>query len=352
MWEYVIEFNEKVSINDMIVTPLSGLALGEFFNKLALDLSSAPETPLTWTLGLSVHSHRKVDGLAPPRRKLWRERAFGYGFGVVESADHRTLGTHVVGFAGRFASLPGYAASGAGGRWFHDADVASFDLELDLSARGPGVDIFSETLLVGYHARDLAGALRPRGVSAIGALAVSYHFRNSEGFGFDDRQGLLLFPGLVSETGFRRGAFSFDLALGAYPSFGGMSAPSYSAWREQHPEGRTKTVLQREGYVFGWGLRTRAEASIGAGPLALRGEIDYGRLSSIQGLDRSQERVVHDQQVTEAALEYGASLWATDLPGELEFGLAYEGRQRVSGMPGVERQYKGSRLLFRLVAPF
>ena len=351
-WEYVIEFNEKVSINDMIVTPLAGLAIGEFFHKLALHVSDASPL-LGWTFGLSVKAHREIDGLGPVRQRMWNDLAFTYGFGVVEPAGGgKARGTQSVGFSGRFAALPGYGELGTIGHWFHQAEIASLDLEIDLGAGGPGVDWLAETLLTGYHFQDLAGrGGLPSGGFATAALAVAYLYRNTEAFGFDDRQGLLLFPGLVSELGFQRGLFKASAGFRASPSFGGMSAPSYSLWRQQNPDGRTKTVLHREGYVFGWGVHTAAEAAIGLGGLELRGMASYGRLESIEGLDRSQERVDYDQHVIEAPLGYAVSVWAKDVSVPLELGAVFEGSMRTSRMPAVERVVEGRRLLLQMALP-
>jgi hypothetical protein len=351
MWEYVIEFNEKVSINDVIVTPLAGLGVGEFFHKLALHVSDVSPL-LAWTFGLSVQGHRQLDGLGPARANLWNDLAFSYGFGVVDSAGSRARGTHLLGFEGRFVSLPGYGAPGRFGHWFHEADSAALELEVDLGAAGPGVDFFAETLLAGYHFQNLSG---PRqhlsGVSLSAGLGLAYVYRSNEAFGYDDRQGLLLFPGAASELSLRRGALRGLVELRAYPSFGSMSAPSYSLWRQDNPVGRTKTVLQREGYTFGWGVWTQAKARLGFRSLELRGELTYGHFASIEGLDRSQERVVHDQHLSETPLEYSVGAWATELPVALELGAVFEGTQRTSQMPGIERRVEGRRLLLAVAWP-
>ena len=42
IWEYVLEWREKASINDLIVTPLGGVALGEGFYRLIDYMGSAP----------------------------------------------------------------------------------------------------------------------------------------------------------------------------------------------------------------------------------------------------------------------------------------------------------------------
>src|SRR6187399_260705 len=43
IWEFVLEFKEKVSVNDLIVTSPTGVPIGEFFYKLGLYLDSAAE---------------------------------------------------------------------------------------------------------------------------------------------------------------------------------------------------------------------------------------------------------------------------------------------------------------------
>lgn len=356
-WEYVIEFNEKVSINDMIVTPVSGLAVGEFFHKLALHLSDAPprsatEQALAWTLGLSVHGHRRLDGSGPSRRPSWRDLKLGYGFGVVETSDVESLSTHLVGFDGTFVSLPGYGMPGRWRGWYDEAEFASFELEVDAGAEGLGLDTFAETRLAGYHFQDLSGSRRhARGISAGVGIGVAYAYRNTEGFGYDDRQGLLLAPGIVGEVSLRQRALRFATEARFYPSFGSMSSPAFARWRRSVADGRIKTVLQREGYLFGYGVHASGEARVGYRSLELRAELGYDRFVSIEGLDRTQELVVHDPHGREKALSYAVSFWLTELPVALELGIGVEGRLRTSRLPGTEERVDGRRSLIQVRLP-
>ena len=45
LWEFVIEFKEKVSVNDVVVTPGAGLPLGEFFYKRTFDPRATTAIP-------------------------------------------------------------------------------------------------------------------------------------------------------------------------------------------------------------------------------------------------------------------------------------------------------------------
>ena len=72
LWEFVLEFKEKVSVNDVIVTPGTAVPIGEFFYKLGLYLDTAadPSTGAAiaqWSLGTGVAFDRALDGRPAPR---------------------------------------------------------------------------------------------------------------------------------------------------------------------------------------------------------------------------------------------------------------------------------------------
>lgn len=372
IWEYVIEFKEKVSINDMIITPGAGLPIGEFFHKLAWYLSSVPprsagQSALGWTLGLSVQGHRELAGLSPPAapaldalgysRAMWHQFAFQYGFGVIDpTTGGGPEGTHALSFEGELVSLPGYRRAGQdGGRWFYEAEVARLDAELDAASRGVGVEVFAETLAAGYHYQRISPLRRAALAATVGA-SVAYQFRRSKTFGYDDRQGLLLAPGLAGDFSAKHGRLSSRLRLGAYPSFGALSALSYPEWRSQMPGVRTKTVVQREGYFYSWGWTGRVSAALGFAPVEFQADLQYGRHRSIDGLDRAQEHVSHDAPLSDVLAEAGISLWLSPPELPVELGLTWDRRRRASRMGGgsggaqtplAEAFVEGQRLLLK-----
>lgn len=356
LWEYVIEFNEKVSINDMLVTPLSGLVVGEFFHKLALHLSGpAPRTAgdaaLAWTFGLSVHGHRRLDGIEVSQAPaLFRDLRLGYGFGLTTGRGSAG-GAHWVGFEGRFVSLPGYLEPRTASRWFGSADFASFDIEVGVGRDGAGADVFGETLLAGHHVQRLSPTSEGRsGLAVTSALSAAYAYRDTPLFGFDDRLGLLHVPGLALELHAFRGELAAFVGLRAAPSFGSMSSLGYRPWRRRETEGRSKTVLERESYFYGWGYHGALEARLGAGVFELQGALAYDRLDSIEGLDRAQERVTRDVHAREAGLSYRgtARVKASRL---LDFGVTVERRKRRSRLSTSETTAHGERVMVQLAMP-
>lgn len=339
-WEFAIEFQEKVSINDMIVTPGVGLAVGEFFHKLSWYLSSKKpqsvgHTALAWTLGLSVTGHRAMDHRAPPptaqpdslglASEMWHQFGIHYGIGSVTPWDDTTGWLQRWGLSGELVAIPGYLTDQRMQGFFHLADFTRASLDLELSDAGLGYDFFAETLAVGYHTQT-------PGLASTSAISAAYLLRNTDTGGYDDRQGLFLAPGLMTELRTSHAGLSTRLRASAYPAFGSLSALSYAQWQAQRPDARTKTILGRAGYSFSQGVTGLLEAELAYGPLALSGRARAGRHWSIDGLDRSQEEVENDAPLTESVFEARAAAWLRPPGLPLEMGLFFELRRRRSQM--------------------
>ncbi len=363
-WEYVIEFQEKVSINDMIITPGVGLAFGEFFHKLSWYVSSSrPKTPartaLTWSLGLSVQAHRAWDGRDPPpapgkdalgfSSAMWHDFAAGYALGITSPHLESATSLHRLQATGELVSIPDYLQPKALRGWFHRAEFSRASLGLEISERGVGYDLFAETIAVGYH-------FQTEQLASTTGLSAAYLLRDTKSGGYDDRQGLLLAPGLVTDFRARRTPFNSRLRLAAYPAFGSLSSLAYEQWQARNPGVRTKTILGRAGYSYSFGWTTLAELRLAWSPLQLRTKVLLGDHASIEGLDRSQEEVTLDAPLTESVAEYSVGAWLTPERFPLEIGLHYELRRRTSSMgtasERTERSVESERTLLWATSRF
>lgn len=358
LWEFVIEFQEKVSINDMVVTPGVGIAMGEFFHKLAWYVSSGQKNGLgrktaAWTLGLSVHGHRTWDSQVPPRpsgldalgysKDMWHRFEIDAGTGLVARDDGITTSLFGLNLSGQLVSIPGYLGPKSLRGWFHEVDIVRLALGLEANRDGLGYDLRSEATVVGYH-------LQRPGLAVTSGISLMYLLRNTDLGGYDDRQGLLLGPGLSGEVHSAHGPWLATLRGGLYPAFGSLSSLAYPLWRERHPDARAKTILGRAGYSYSFGWTARAEAALGVGPLNLEAGFLMGGHDSIQGLDRSQEEVLDDAPLGELVWEGNAGAWLrSSLP--IDVGLSYSLRRRLStmGIPSdlVLREVSSERLLLR-----
>lgn len=318
-WEYVIEFKEKVSVNDVIVTTGGGVPIGEFFHKLGTYLHSADDpgaglTALQWSLGTSVAMHRALDGPAPPPEvrdslgldaDIWHLFDLSYEPTWVSSPSDATFVMHQTRARGELVSMPGYGRAGRMSRWFHEAEISRLDLAVQGSERGAGLHVDSELVLAGYHRQALAplvgGSLEGHATTV--GLALAFRFRNTDAAGFDDRQGILRIPGPSVRTWVGTAGLAAALHAQAHPSFAGLSSLSFPAWRGENPDPRTKAIAAREGYFYGWGWSATVGGALHAGPLELRADFRLDQLDSQENLDRAQEIVEADVDLDESLVE-------------------------------------------------
>lgn len=342
-WEYIIEYNERVSINDVITTPLAGIAVGEFAHKLGWYLNSAPgssplRTTLAWGLGPTVAVHRALDGEEAPRSRLdnlgyssamWHRFGLGVSASAVETrGGHRTFAQRYEA-EGKLVSLRGYRQQeGVAERWFGKMELVSLSLAVDHSRRGAGLDLRSEVWLAGYHSQVLG--LRGRGEAHTVGVTANYTYRNTTSAGDDERMAWVGAPGLAADSWFRNGPWSTEIEARAMPIFGALSSPPFAAWRERYPEAKTKTILEKHGYAFGWGAVGELSLRATTGPVSLRSAIQGGTFGSDEGLDRDQDDVERDVATTERWVAFSQRVSYSIPHAPLVIGLVSENRARWS----------------------
>ncbi|MEN9581783.1 MAG: hypothetical protein RJA70_4792, partial [Pseudomonadota bacterium] len=272
-WEFGVEFNEKISINDMVVTPGAALPFGEFFHKLGGYVSSAPATSeksvLAWTLGLTVRGHRELEGIEAPAGPLdelgfsaayWHHFTADFGFGSVRlETGERPMNTARA--SARLVSLPGYRRAAELSTWFYQAEFSSMAAEFEGAGSALGVDLFSEALVAGYHWQARLPGARSSFTSFTVASSIAYEYRDNDGSGFSDLRGLLHAPGVAVDVLSEHGPLASSLSIRAAPSFGALSAPHFSA-AQPAEAAQDKAVLERYGYFYGAGPTLSAAASV------------------------------------------------------------------------------------------
>ncbi len=311
LWEYVIEFNEKVSINDMMVTPGAGMLIGEFAHKLGVYLNASPSSSvgqdvLRWTFGPSVSLNDALNDRAR-HQQPWHDFSLQYQLGWLQAGPHipSSHAIHHLRFHGTLVSLPGYRARGALTRWFWSGEVSRLELDL-MQARG-GLDghLSAENLLAGWHHQQLES---PRsGLAVTAGVNLGYRYRNSQAQGFDDRQGALQFPGPGIDLFVGADGITAELRARASFDFAGISSLAAPGWLREHAgdqQVRTKTIIERERYFYGWGPSASLTLRLRAGPVWVEGRAHHSSYDSAEGLDRTQERITHDADFDEITTEY------------------------------------------------
>ncbi len=345
LWEFVLEFKEKVSVNDLIVTSPTGVPIGEFFYKLGLYLDTAQDPGVgthvaRWALGTGTALDRALDGREPPlvndrdrlgfTRRIWHRFEAGYGIDGVESPGIESAPRHRVELGARLVTLPGYLGPSEFARPFYRAEISDFWLSTEASPHGAGIHMTADTLLAGYHVQRMRGTPEaPHGYAVTLGVSMAYSYLRSTAnryAEFDaaeaeadpdvsyhvpnraEQYAAWQLPGPAIDWQVRSPWVSLLLSARAYPSFAGLGAPAFYEFAASNLEETSKHILHRQGYFYGWGGAGSLRGQLSLGPLVLAGQVFYGAYRSQDGLDRHIERVTADVPVRGDVLLYGSSV--------------------------------------------
>tara|TARA_R110002096_G_scaffold16898_15_gene58250 strand:+ start:29567 stop:31012 length:1446 start_codon:yes stop_codon:yes gene_type:complete len=339
VWEYALEYREKVSVNDLIFTTGSGLPMGEFLHVMGRffheDERASQWAAARWTAGFPMALSRALDGDAAPSLAnagpIWHTMHLGYELGVSsatvsdDGADHILHSVHI---DGRFVRMPGYLETGVWSRRFTNAEFTRATLDASGASGGSAVKIFADTTLLGWYGQQMhAGSEFLSNATMVG-VSMAYRYRREQIGAWDDRVGVLHLPGLAADAHLSRGNVSLDASARVHADFAGVNALSNDEWNAAYPNEVGKTVLRKMGYYYGYGGSVALAAELRYRSVFLGGSLWAARYSSDEGLDRTQEDLTVDQESSDQILDVEAHLRIEDLPHDLYVETRFESRQR------------------------
>jgi hypothetical protein len=216
-----------------------------------------------------------------------------------------------------------------------------------------------DTIVAGYHAQSMrrqGSAVRGAAVTVGSSLGYEY-FRSAanryqsveEAFAQPEpklkyhvpsrREQWAAFnlPGIAADF---RGAFdggALSVAGRAAPSFGSLGAAAFYDWTAANPAEKSKHILHRQGYFYGWGLATSLDARLALGALRAGFELSYATYAAQDGWDRHPEQLTVDVPVQGDVLMYKGSLGLAPALTPLSMSLELGVRQFRSRAGGFER---------------
>jgi len=330
-WEYLLEFREKTSINDVIVTTDAGTAVGEFFHWLGRYLESAPDPRgwngiARWGLTPQRAAHDLLDGTrtraGTTPDALGLSSDIWHRFWVSTSVVHAAYagepgdGSLVLGevaAAGELAALPGYLTARSLHRFFADGNLSSLALRASGGDDAVGFEVDADAVLLGLHVQDIPD--EGVGSATTVGLDLGYGYRRDLFGDWTERLARTHLPGLALDHHLLAGAASVRVRARLRPDFVGVHATAYRRWKAEHPDAVEKTILSKHGYYYGWGASGRLELEARLPRLTFGGSIEYGRYGSQEGLDKNQEELLDDVPASDRVLDWNAFLRVAPLGG-------------------------------------
>lgn len=348
LWEFFGEFQEKISINDVVVTPLTGMAWGETTTELgAYFMRACPSTAndiFGTTLAPLTALHDAADGATRIHSDCNPDSASAHRFRLsLSGGEAQTAGLTPYPFLrlsvqAEVIHLPGFARPGTGWSTFSDGNVSRF--ALSTSFAGPhsptvtDVTLITQTVLTGVHYRHnfFEASELHRSEALFGLLiGAEYGRHRYDPDAAPDRIFLIDVPALTTRWYGRTRDLGWELTLDAGGTFGGVDSFALSRALELGQALTDLTsVAQGEGYnhVVGLALAPRARIDLGAAEIGI--DLRSDRMLAWRLFDRSN--VVSHTAVTEQRRR--GSLWiSVGAPGVERFTLSTNWTRR-SGSVG------------------
>ncbi len=290
VWE-LIEFKEPVAINDMIVTPAAGLAIGEGFTQLSSWFdrgNDALSKAFAWIFDPMKKIHDWMDGSRPlrdPEYRGWHEFRAEVTGGLTWQGGVSYVAAGV-NFSTRLFRAPGYGEAGGVGYGFSDGNVSAIGLSTTF-AGGRTLDFLfeTETAMVGYYARDIHGEedLRQGWDAFVGATAAfesGSHVWDLQHDGPKNQIAQVRIPGVDARARLFAGAFELDASLDVAMDFAGVEPLGAPGTGALGPGQAYPTVYPVQGYYFALGLHlapaVEARYGIVALGASLRSDLYWG----------------------------------------------------------------------------
>ncbi len=315
LWEYVGEYREKVSLNDLVFTPQGGLAFGEALHQLGLFFERGEDNPVNEVLSFAFSPfrflRRRLEGWRALRARALDDR------GLPADAWHRfdvTLGVGAetgqaglrlpearIGVNTEILDIPAYDRPGEVTRSLHPGAVTGIRLFGGVGDHGvEQLDFVTRVLLGGVYDQKIVtdgrGGRHGHAFFVGPSTAFNYALHHPTGME-PDKLGITNALGLTADLTLHHGKARARASMEAYGDFAAVHSMAASAYIGARGDQGLKTALAEKRYYFALGATVRPTVSLSYRHFELGGQLTYDFFESIEGLDHFQERVTNDLHV-------------------------------------------------------
>lgn len=296
-WEYLLEFREYISLNDLVTSPYGGQAVGEvlykwgeLYHAMGRDLPFAARALTIPFASVRALHHALGDEPLEP----W-DPSYGalmqHDFRLRVGASLRGAGTTPTSGSGAFelrtkiVDIPGHHYPGDFDTFFADGNITRLDLSMDVGADSLDHTVFTaRAVLAGYYDQSIgldgSGHAFALGVTRGAWMDLHETEELRDRIAMVDMVGPALFFD-VFIAGMRA-----ELSARAFFDLGAVTPHAYQAYREVNGEEGVRSELVREGYYFAYGGLFIPGLLLELGPFETLFELEYGRFANFYGPDR------------------------------------------------------------------
>ena len=321
IWEYVGEFRELVSINDLLVTPLSGVVIGETLTQLgvyvrrsrpgvARDIVGtilAPSTSIHDLVdGARLRPSDAVDGLGLSR-DAGHSFALSGGAGVLWAGGVDAGAMERASLHAEIIDVARYNAPQAVSGWMTDGGVTRLDVEASANKNGwSDFELDAAIAPFGYYYQDLrreGGALAGKRIFVGTGVGFDYGVHRYASAGPDgplDRVAGVHAAGLWLHEDSHVGRVHLRADLETHPEFASvrsLALDDYTALRRD--PAALPSVAMNQGYYYAVGVVVVPSVELRVGPLAVGANARLEAFQGVQGLDRHQDEVRGEVDITD-----------------------------------------------------
>ena len=376
-WEYIVEWREVISINDMAFTPFGGMAVGETLYQFGSYFNSRKGL-LNSILGFInpiIKFNHWLDRRTPASQTLaptpgWHEfrlfagRRDSY---FADGADSPALFSG--GLRAEIITAPEYGRPGQESRSYLDTLSSELDFDFAVGLRGmEDFNLFMRAVVLGYYNQNIGlqnegygyyvglgsafSLFKKRAVAFYDGIKVGVRkgedLHLEEPRQFTDKFSIVHIAGPVFDfASFSRG-LKWRLVLEAYPDFGFINSLALNRYSATHDISGAKTTILYYGYYFAFGTTLASSLKIDSGPFDIDASLRYQTHGSIEGRDRFQGDLTDDFHLTDSRLGYILKLGYRigNTPVQLE--ASFEGIDRQGTVRDVTAREIENRLFFGL----
>ncbi len=328
LYEYVSEWREVISVNDMFLTTFGGYSFGEAWFQLG-DHFHHQKSPVLRALAFlnPINELNQWLDRKKPASKVypapgWRGFDLSAGWRQASETGRASFGAAYLGFDSGIVRTREYGRPGEVRKVLRDTSLSELSLDVVLRGRPAGfeylrrgpveeVDLFARVVGLAWYRQRLDELGRGHALSIGLGSALTYLRKRPAVYDgttvqvhidplpetptdFRDKYTITHLAGPVLDWTLFGRRTKVRVVADAYLDFALMNSIAFNAYSAGHTIEGLKTTMSYFGYHYAMGGSASARVDLDWGNLWLRGLASAGAWDSWEGLDRFEDELTND----------------------------------------------------------